>query len=98
MSQTSSEIFQTIHMNRIWSIPTFALLPGSSKLDLNSLVCSLTKLIIFAGQMLAETKMLHHKKDQKVTCNMLQLTFICVSNFGFILLPTGSPLTKLGQF
>ena len=43
-------------------------------------------------------KKLQHKKNQKVTCNMLQLTFICVSYFGFILLPTGSPLMKLGQF
>ena len=31
-------------------------------------------------------------------CNMLQLTFICVMNFSFILLPTGSPLPKVGQF
>ena len=30
--------------------------------------------------------------------NMLQLTFFCVMNFAFILLPTGSPLMKLGQF
>ena len=30
--------------------------------------------------------------------NMPQLTFICVMNFAFILLPTGSPLMKLGQF
>ena len=30
--------------------------------------------------------------------NMLQLTFVCVNNFSFILLPTGSPLTILGQF
>ena len=52
----------------------------------------------FPTPKLAETKMLQHKKNQKVTCNMLQLTFICVSYFGFILLPTGSPLMKLGQF
>ena len=30
--------------------------------------------------------------------NMPQLTFICVMNFAFILLSTGSPLMKLGQF
>ena len=47
---------------------------------------------------IAETKMLQHKKIPKVTCTVLKLATICASHFAFILLPTGSPLTKLGQF
>ena len=38
------------------------------------------------------------KKTQKVTCNVLKLATICASHFAFLLLPTGSPLMKLGQF
>ena len=33
--------------------------------------------------------MLQHKKNSKVMCSMLQLTFISVSNFSFVLLPKG---------
>ena len=36
--------------------------------------------------------------NPKVMWNILQLTFICVMNFAFILFPTESPLVKLGQF
>ena len=42
--------------------------------------------------------MLQHKKTPKVMCNMLKLATICASHFAFLLLPTGSPLMKLGQF
>ena len=38
------------------------------------------------------------KPNPKVMWNILQLTFICVMNFAFILFPTESPLVKLGQF
>ena len=36
--------------------------------------------------------------NPKVMWNILQLTFICVMNFAFILFLTESPLVKLGQF
>ena len=36
--------------------------------------------------------------NPKVMWNILQLTFICVMNFAFILIPKESPLVKLGQF
>ena len=46
---------------------------------------------------LAETKMSQQKNNQKVACNMSNLPPILVSIFSFLLLPTGSPLMKLGQ-
>ena len=36
--------------------------------------------------------------NPKVMWNILQLTFICVMNFAFILFLTESPLVKLGKF
>ena len=47
---------------------------------------------------LAETKMSQQKNNQKVACNMSNLSPILVSIFSFLLLPTGSPLMKLRQF
>ena len=47
---------------------------------------------------LARTEMLQHKKNPKVTCNMLQLETIFVSNFAFPLLPTVSPLKSLQRY
>ena len=43
-------------------------------------------------------KMLQPQKNPKITCNVLKLVTICVSHFAFLLPPTGSPLTNLGQF
>ena len=42
--------------------------------------------------------MSQQKNNQKVACNMSNLSPILVSIFSFLLLPTGSPLMKLGQF
>ena len=47
---------------------------------------------------LVETKMSQQKNNQKVACNMSNFSPILVSNISFLLLPTGSPIMKLGQF
>ena len=41
---------------------------------------------------IAETKTLKHRRNPKVTCNVLKLATICLSRFAFLLLPSGSPL------
>ena len=51
---------------------------------------------LFLQPHIAETKM-SQKNNQKVACNMSNLPPILVSIFSFLVLPTGSPLMKLGQ-
>ena len=52
----------------------------------------------FPTSYLAQARMFQQKNNQKVVCNMYNWAPILVSNFSFLLLPTGSPLMKSWQF